>query len=110
MRFLRTWTGRIFAAVGLLLLVLGGAATVFYATDQAVAADVTGKSCNPVGGSAVTAKTRIFGHVQTVGVDYASCRIVPVGAYVLYHVRSERTIVFEVQGGNCIWDSATGPC
>lgn len=106
MRFLRV----ALLVVGAIVVVAALWGIALYSNDAAVNADVTKKSCDLTGANTITAVTRI-GHVShTASVDYASCRAVPVGAFVVYHVRSQRTTVFATQGGPCIWDSVTGPC
>lgn len=107
--------------VGLVSLVgvLGAAAGILYASDYGIEATVVDKACG--GGvftsganSVVTVKTRMFGIEHTVkGMDDALCsglRAGQDGNFVIYHVQSERTILYEREGGACLYDSRTGLC
>ena len=91
----------------LAFVILGG--VIFFASDRAVAADVVEKHCSIVGDGDVVVVTRTFGLRHTAHVGGGSCLSVPVGAYVIYHIRSGHTTVYEKPGGRCIWDSV-GPC
>lgn len=91
------------------LLLIVGWVGLYYAADRPLEADVVDKRCSALGPSEVVVKTRLFGVRHTSPVDAMSCGAVPVGAFVLYHVRSGHTVVYEIEGGRCIWDSA-GPC
>ena len=103
--------GRIIRLVVLVLLVVGVLwALSFYMSDGVVEADVKEKQCSPVGESSLTVKTRWFGIEQTKGLGYMECTGVPVGAYVQYHVKSGRTVVFDRQGGHCLFDNTGEVC
>lgn len=103
------------AAVGLVLLVVAMAGA-FYLSDMPVGATVTDKSC-AIGIGArstleVTTKFPVPGvtHVIT-DFDNQQChglRAGDNGNYAEHHLRSGRTILFESQGGACIWDSDKG--
>jgi hypothetical protein len=89
-------------------LIVGGlvlAGVLYYLSDPPLAADVEDKQCG-IGGGALVVETRLFGIRHTAPVDMMECGVVPLGAYVVYHVRSKHTIVYETEGGRCIWDSA----
>lgn len=109
--FFATWPGRIVTALVGLVLVLAAIGSVAYANDGAINADVTAKSCSHSGANAITAKTRLFSIVKTVPVDFIRCQAIPTGAFVQYHLRSTRVVVFEREGGACLWDTSVGgPC
>jgi hypothetical protein len=92
------------AVVALVLWVL-----LYYGADRPVEADVVDKRCSALGSGELVVKTRLFGMLHAEALDAASCLAVPVGAFVVYHLRSGHTIVYEHEGGRCIWDSL-GPC
>ena len=94
-----------------LLLVLGGLLAlglIFYASDRAIAADVVEKRCPAFGPGEVVSETRLFGIRHTTPVSATQCAVVPLNAYALYHLRSGHTIIYESEGGRCIWDSKIG--
>jgi hypothetical protein len=89
-----------------LLLVIG---LIAYWADYSVDATVTkkvdtGSSCE------ITVKTKMLGITHTMkDLDAQTCFAVHEGNFVTYHIRSKHTTLFESQGGNCIYDSITGP-
>jgi hypothetical protein len=108
-------------AIGAVLLV-GVAGGVAYAMDMGIDADVTNTQCNAgssggfFGGasdpmtSTVTVKTRILGIGYTVtGMGYTECQAVHTGYFVRFHIRSQRTSVWDAADGNCIYDSVKVP-
>ncbi len=96
----------------IVLAVLGG----YYATDGAVGATVTDKDCGvgPGATSEVTVTTSfpIPGVTTTLKeFDNTQCSAVTVDrTYAEYHLRSERTILYESEGGPCLYDSADKLC
>jgi hypothetical protein len=106
-------------ALGLLVAVVAGGA-ILYATDYGLEADVVGKDCSGTGGGApgsplplgspsVTVKTKLGGLRHTQSLPAQQCAVVQVGNFVVYHVRSARTSVYQAEGGSCIYDSTGGP-
>lgn len=102
------------AVVVLVVLAVG----IAYAADAPVEATVTAKQCgsgfaffgSAQGPRTITVKTRIGGVAYTLhDVPDAQCQAVQVQNFVRYHVRSHRTILYQTQGGACIYDSATSP-
>lgn len=111
MWFIATWLGRILGAAILLVVVLGLGVAWFVATDQPIDATVKEKRCNgPLGTNEVVVQTKWFGIKNTVQVDHQQCVLVPQDGFVRYHVRSGHTIIYETEGGTCVWDSKVGPC
>ncbi len=105
MWFLATWIGRIIGLVLILVIVLLAAVGIFYATDQSIDATVTETSCESEDDSSVTVKTKMFSIVHTTAIDQFACQQLDEGNFVEYHVRSGHTIVYDKEGGDCIWDS-----
>jgi len=105
MRLVRWLTIGVLALLG--LGVLWG--IVFYTGDRAVEADVVEKDCTLTGGFVVV-ETRFLHLRHTSALDATSCGLVPDGAFVLYHIRSGHTVVYEREGGDCIWDSVPPGC
>lgn len=94
----------------LLVLVLGVAAlaVVLYATDYEVDATVQRTDCSR---GQVDVTTKLFGIDHTVtGVPMQQCLVLRAGNFVEYHIRSAHTRLFDVEGGDCIYDSVTGVC
>jgi hypothetical protein len=89
-------------------------AGIVYATDYGVEATVVGKDCGAGGGvlplsaPSVTVKTKVGALRHTQGLPAQQCAVVPVGGFVVYHIRSGRTSLYETEGGKCIYDSARG--
>lgn len=105
----RTWTLRILAGFLLLILLLGVVVLVMFTSNQKVTADVVDKECYEVGEGKVTVKTRLFGIRQAVGVDREQCLLVQTGSFVEYYLRTQRTIIYEREGGACLWDTEAAP-
>ncbi len=105
-----------------LAAVLAAVGATLYATDFPVEATIIDKSCASSGGgggifpaaarSSVTIRTKLFGIEHTLTeFDDNQCRALRAGEdgnFVVYHIQSERTILYEREGGSCIYDSATG--
>lgn len=90
-----------------LLVVGAGAFGVFaYATDYGVEATVSKKECSSVPPK-VTVTTKALSIVHTVDVTDQQCFVIKQGNFVKYHIRSERTIVYEKEGGRCVYDSVS---
>lgn len=103
------------AVMGLIVVVaaIGG---IMYMTDTAVEATIVDKDCGGgaiTGGanSQVTVKTKFpIPGIETTLKDFddRTCSIVRAGEdgnYVKFHVKSERTIMYEREGGACVYDS-----
>ncbi len=97
----------------LLIVVLVIATSVFlYATDYAVEASVIGKNCQGRP-TTVTVETRIGGLTETVAVTSTECLVIQRGNYVHYHIRTERTVIYEkdpAAGGRCVYDTDNKVC
>lgn len=106
--FLGGVVGKILAVVvGLVLLVvlIGVGA---YAADYGAEANVTGKDCQ-ASPPTVDAKTKLFGVKRTVDVERQQCFVIEKGNFVVYRIRSGQTTIYEVEGGQCLYDTKTGP-
>lgn len=100
----------IFGVVGLVVL-LGAIAGIYYATDGAVDATVTDKQCG-FGGGTVTVVTKfpvsgIEHTLQDVPAD--QCNVINKGNFVRYNLQSERTSIWQSEGGSCLYDTKYGP-
>lgn len=99
--------------LALLILVLVVATGVFlYATDYAVEATVTGKDCQAQPAT-VTVETRLGGLTEVVPVTPTECLVIQRGNFVEYHIRSERTVIYERDpslGGRCVYDTMNKLC
>ncbi len=110
---LLAWT---FLAVAGLVAVAVAAGGYLYATDYAMEATVKEKSCAfpitlPDAQNQVAVRTKVFSIDHTVtDVSDAVCGILRPGNFVEYHIRSGRTVLYESEGGDCLWDSESGPC
>lgn len=116
----------VWCVVGL-VAALGLTAGGMWAADYGVEATVVNKECGGPAGpggpggiiptasqSKVTVKTKLLGITHTL-TDFPddTCRILRAGDdgnFVRYHLRSEHTILFEREGGPCIYDSKTITC
>jgi hypothetical protein len=98
--------GKVIGVVILLVVVVIAAGAFAYATDYGVEATVQEKECslNP---STVTVKTKMGGLVETVDVARQECGIIEVGNFVIYHIRSGRTTIYNAEGGQCVYDTQT---
>lgn len=102
-------------ALGLLVALVAGGAIV-YATDYGLEAEVVAKDCGattpggafPLAAPSVTVKTKLGGLRHTQGLPAQQCAVVQVGNFVVYHIRSGRTSLYESEGGACIYDSEGG--
>ena len=87
------------------LAVIGGA--VLYASDYRIDATVQQTHCER---GEVEVKTKTLGIDHTVsGVPSQQCGALEAGNFVEYRVKSKRTTIFDAEGGQCIYDSVTGP-
>lgn len=87
------------------LAVIGGIA---YVADYGVDAKVT-KVERAGGTCTVTVEPKLLPVSHTVtDLDAQTCFVVQEGNAVRYHVRSERTLLFDSDGGPCIYDTKTG--
>lgn len=97
---------------GAVLLLLGLTAGALYSADVPVEADIVEKRCvtapflqGPGPSASVTAKTRLGGIRKTVEVRLDECVLIPDHAYVVYHLRTKHTLLYESKGGECVYDS-----
>jgi hypothetical protein len=111
--------GALALRVGLGLVVsLVAFAGIVYATDYGVEAVVVSKECGGSGGSpggpfplaapSVTVKTKLGGLRHTQSLPPQQCAVVQAGNYVVYHIRSGRTVLYDHEGGRCLYDSTGG--
>lgn len=101
-----------------LVAVAGVAGGIMYSTDTSVGATVIYKDCqgsiiSNAPQSIVTVETKfpVPGIEHTVEeVDNSACHALNPGrSFVEYHIRSGRTILYESEGGQCLYDTA-GTC
>jgi hypothetical protein len=93
----------------------GGAVAYMYATDQGFGAHVTGKSCR--GPLASDSANRVDLRTTFLSIDRSvynvpdtPCSLIREGNFVEHHIRSRHTIIYESEGGDCIYDSKRGGC
>lgn len=92
--------------LAILLVVLAGGFGVYaYATDYPVEATVKNKDCD-LATPVVTVQTKSFGITHSVEVGANQCNLIHPGNYVIYHLRTQRTIVYDREGGRCLYDSS----
>jgi hypothetical protein len=105
--------------VGSLIVLVAAAGGIMYMNDTAIGATVIDKDCtaSPIGASSqVTVKTKfpIPGIEHTIKeFDNAVCnglRAGDNGNFAEYYVKSERTIMYEREGGACLFDSDGVKC
>ncbi len=100
-------------AFGLVLGIVGGligvavvAGVVLYATDYRVDATVQETRCDLL---QVKVKTKALGIEHTVTqVPAQQCGLLEPGNFVQYRLRSQRTTLYDHEGGDCLYDSKTG--
>lgn len=111
MWFIVSWIGRIVAIALLAVFAVAGWGIWFVASDQPIDATVEERDCAavPTGESHVVVKTKSFGFKHTAPVTFEQCRALPDHAFVQYHVRSGRTLIYEFEGGACIIDTGNAP-
>ena len=107
--------GKILGLVLLIIVLLVATVVFLYATDYPVAAEVTEKDCQPAPPEApsVTVKTKLGGLTEKVAVTATECFLIKAGHFVEYHIRSERTIIYDKDpsvGGRCVYDTASTIC
>jgi hypothetical protein len=93
------------AVAGLAALLAGGA----YASDYGLEARVVDKRCAIFGPSSVSVETKLLGIGHTAPVPYETCAVLGAGNFIVYHVRSGRTSLYESEGGACLYDTVGGP-
>lgn len=92
--------------VGAVIAVPVVAGIVLYSRDYRVDATVTDTRCE-VG--EVQVRTKAFGIDHTAkGVPSAACAQLEEGNFVQYRIRTQRTTVYDTEGGRCLYDSETG--
>lgn len=104
--------GKILGLVLLILVLLVATGVFLYASDYAVAAEVREKDCEGIEPT-VTVETKIGGLTEVVPVTSTECFVIQRGHFVQYHIRSERTIIYEKDpslGGRCVYDTASTIC
>lgn len=87
-----------------LVVVAGGLA---YATDYGVEATVKEKRCVEKEVD-VQAKALPLSHTATA-IPADVCAALQPGNFVVYHIRSGRTILYQSEGGLCLYDTAKSP-
>lgn len=95
---------------GTVVIVVGLAATgaILYATDYKVDASVQETNC---GLAQVKVHTKQFGlHHTVTDIPLQQCLLLNPGNFVEYRIRTQRTTLYASEGGDCIYDSLTGPC
>ena len=102
--FLATTVGKIVIGVVGLVLTAGIAGGTLYAIDFGVEATVVDKQCGGAS-STVTVKEAFTGFEHTQPIGHTECLVVNEGNFVVYNIRSERTRVWDFQGGELLWDS-----
>lgn len=99
--------GITFAIVGGLLGAALVAGAVLYAIDFQVDATVQETDCDLL---QVKVQTKLFGIDHTVtDLPADQCRAISPGNFVEYRLRTQRTTLYETEGGDCLYDSETGP-
>lgn len=104
--------GKILGLVLLILVLMVATGVFLYATDYAVEAEVIGKNCQGRP-TTVTVETRIGGLTEIVPVTSTECLVIQRGNYVQYHIRTERTVIYEKDpalGGRCVYDTDKVAC
>lgn len=94
-----------------LVVLLGGVGAIAYAADAPVEATIIEKDCPGAlrgGPGEVTVKTKLFGIEHSLDVPRDQCLAVQEGNFARYHVRSQRTELYDKEGGRCIFDSEKG--
>ncbi len=108
--------GLILRIVGGLLGVIVGIGGVGYAIDYGIGATVIERKCagggilggSPSGEATVRVKlVPTMTHTVTE-LPVPVCNALHEGNFVVYHVRTGRTVLFDSDGGACIYDSQTG--
>ncbi len=110
----------IFIGVGGLIGALALTGGVLYANDYGLEATVVGGTCasyNPTGvltsppaERTITVQTKMFGIEYTMTeVPTEQCAAIGKDNFVKYHLKSERTSLWEKEGGTCLYDSEYGP-
>ena len=107
--------GKLLGLVLLIVVLLLTTGVFLYANDYAVEAEVIGKDCQPRAPDppSVTVETKVGGLTETVPVTSTECAIIQRGNFVYYHIRSERTIIYErdpAAGGRCVYDTQSLVC
>lgn len=105
--------GKILGLVLLVVVLLVATGVFLYATDYPVAAEVTEKDCEAIPNPVVTVKTKLGGLTEKVLITATECFVIQRGHFVEYHIRSERTIIYDKDpalGGRCVYDTATKIC
>lgn len=104
------------AVVGL-IVVAGAVGGILFVSDAKIGATVTHVECafRPTGaGSEVTVVTKfpIPGIEHTVTrVDNTACKALVVDrSFAEYYLRSARTVLYEQEGGRCLYDTASLVC
>lgn len=95
---------RIAVALVVLLAAVGGIA---YATDYGVEATVVKKDC---AAGTLTVQAKLVPIQYTAkDIPFQTCAVVQNDNFVTYHVRTQRTSLYESEGGPCLYDTVGGP-
>jgi hypothetical protein len=98
--------GKIIGIAVLLVVLLVVLAVSAYASDYAVDATVQETKCS-LKPPMVAVDAGLFG-TRDVEVTADQCGILRKDNYVVYHIRSKHTTIYEAKGGRCLYDSETG--
>ncbi len=111
----RGWGVKTLALISLIIGGLLGAlvllAGILYMSDYGLEATVVEKSCIAAGpfgtggrDGGVTVQTKMLGIRHVVqDVDATACSAIQPGNFVIFHIRSGATYLFESEGGACIY-------
>lgn len=98
--------GKIIGVVVLLVVLLVVVAVSAYAMDYGVEATVEKTNCG-LQPPTVTVDAGMFG-TRDVEVTPDQCGILRPNNFVVYHIRTQHTTIYETEGGRCLYDSETG--
>lgn len=100
--------GWVAGLAGVLVAGLAVTGVILYVTDYKVDATVQETDCML---SQVKVHTKQFGLDHTVtDIPVHECLLLKPGHFVEYRIRTQRTTLYTSEGGDCIYDSVTGPC
>lgn len=94
-------------AILVLLVIPAIVAGSLYIGDYGVEATVKETHCHLVPPNVVV-ETKAFSILTTQEIPDQSCAIIDEGNFVVYHIRSQHTILYEKEGGRCLYDSEKG--